>query len=82
MMTTGRPLTFDADALRAFVTGMELGSFFALAAERLGRSTSAISAQLKKLEQQSGTALVQKGRASSGVDGGRGDYAELRAANA
>ncbi|HDV9411733.1 TPA: LysR family transcriptional regulator [Raoultella ornithinolytica] len=56
---TRRPLTFDADALRAFVTGMELGSF-ALAAERLGRSTSAISAQLKKLEQQSGTALVQK----------------------
>ena len=58
-MMTRRPLTFDADALRAFVTGMELGSF-ALAAERLGRSTSAISAQLKKLEQQSGTALVQK----------------------
>ncbi|WP_434641294.1 LysR substrate-binding domain-containing protein [Klebsiella sp. I138] len=56
---TRRPLTFDADALRAFVTGMELGSF-ALAAERLGRSTSAISAQLKKLEQQTGTALVQK----------------------
>ncbi len=58
-MMTRRPLTFDADALRVFVTGMELGSF-ALAAERLGRSTSAISAQLKKLEQQSGTALVQK----------------------
>lgn len=34
-MMTRRPLTFDADALRAFVTGMELGSF-ALAAERLG----------------------------------------------
>lgn len=58
-MMSRRPLTFDADALRAFVTGMELGSF-ALAAERLGRSTSAISAQLKKLEQQTGTALVQK----------------------
>jgi hypothetical protein len=26
-MMTRRPLTFDADALRAFVTGMELGSF-------------------------------------------------------
>jgi hypothetical protein len=47
-MMSRRPLTFDADALRAFVTGMELGSF-ALAAERLGRSTSAISAQLKSL---------------------------------
>ncbi len=54
-----RPLTFDAEALRTFVTGIELGSFV-LAAERLGRSTSAISAQLKKLEQQAGTALVQK----------------------
>lgn len=54
-----RPLTFDAEALRTFVAGTELGSFV-LAAERLGRSTSAISAQLKKLEQQAGTALVQK----------------------
>ncbi len=54
-----RPLTFDAEALRTFVAGIELGSFV-LAAERLGRSTSAISAQLKKLEQQAGTALVQK----------------------
>lgn len=43
-MMTRRPLTFDADALRAFVTGMELGSF-ALAAERLGvqRRRSALS---------------------------------------
>lgn len=31
--------TFDLDALRSFVTGMELGSF-AKASERLGRSTS------------------------------------------
>jgi DNA-binding transcriptional LysR family regulator len=54
-----RPLTFDAEALRTFVTGIELGSFV-LAADRLGRSTSAVSAQLKKLEQQAGTELVQK----------------------
>lgn len=54
-----RPLTFDSDALRSFVTGIELGNF-ALAAARLGRSTSSISAQLKKLEQQAGTDLVQK----------------------
>jgi hypothetical protein len=46
-MMTRRPLTL-MPTLRAFVTGMELGSF-ALAAERLGRSTSAISAQLKSL---------------------------------
>lgn len=54
-----RPVTFDAETLRTFVTGIELGSF-ASAAERLGRSTSAVSAQLKKLEQQAGAALVQK----------------------
>ncbi|BBG31305.1 LysR substrate-binding domain-containing protein [Zymobacter palmae] len=55
----GRPLSLDMDALRSFVAGIELGSF-ALAAERLCRSTSAVSAQLKKLEQQCGTALVEK----------------------
>lgn len=54
-----RPVTFDTQALRSFVTGIELGSFV-LAADRLGRSTSAVSAQLKKLEQQAGTELVQK----------------------
>lgn len=53
------PLTFDLDALRSFVTGIECGSF-AQAAGRLCRSTSAVSAQLKKLEQQCGTALVEK----------------------
>jgi DNA-binding transcriptional LysR family regulator len=40
------PLTLDLDALRSFVTGIECGSF-ALAASRLCRSTSAVSAQLK-----------------------------------
>jgi DNA-binding transcriptional LysR family regulator len=44
-----RRFSFDLDVLRTFVTGMELGSF-AKAADRLGRSTSAVSAQLKKLE--------------------------------
>ena len=43
------PLTFDLDALRSFVTGIECGSF-AQAASRLCRSTSAVSAQLKKLD--------------------------------
>ena len=51
--------TFDLDALRSFVTGMELGSF-AKASERLGRSTSAVSAQLTKLEDQAGTAIFRK----------------------
>ncbi|WP_339546758.1 LysR substrate-binding domain-containing protein [Pseudomonas sp. RA_35y_Pfl2_P32] len=54
--------TFDLDVLRTFVTGVELNSF-AKAADRLGRSTSAVSAQLKKLEEQVGTAvLVKSGR--------------------
>lgn len=50
---------FDIDTLRSFATGIELGSF-AQAAERLNRSTSAVSAQLKKLEQQAGTPLLRK----------------------
>ena len=54
-----RRVTFDLDVLRTFVTGMELGSF-AKAAQRLGRSTSAVSAQLKKLEDQSGAPLLRK----------------------
>lgn len=54
-----RPPVFDLDALRSFVTGIECGSF-AQAASRLCRSTSAVSAQLKKLEQQCGTDLVVK----------------------
>ena len=49
----------DMDALRSFAVGMEAGSF-ARAAGYLGRSTSAVSAQLKKLEEQSGTALVRR----------------------
>ncbi len=50
---------FDVAALRSLLAGMELGSF-ARAADRVGRSTSAISAQIKKLEEQAGTALFRK----------------------
>ena len=49
----------DMDVPRTFVTGFELGSF-ARAAERLGRSQSAVSTQLRKLEEQVGQPLVQK----------------------
>jgi len=60
----------DMDALRSFATGVEMGSF-ARAAERLGRSTSAVSAQLKKLEEQAGIALVRKsGRGLALTDSG------------
>ena len=54
--------TFDIDALRAIVAGADLGSF-ARAAVQLGRSQSAVSMQLKKLEQQADVALfARKGR--------------------
>ncbi len=50
---------YDLDVLRTFCTGVELGSF-ARAADRVGRCTSADSAQLKKLETQCGTPLLRK----------------------
>jgi DNA-binding transcriptional LysR family regulator len=49
----------NMDVLRTFVTGFELGSF-ARAADRLGRSQSAISTQLRKLEEQVGQPLVRR----------------------
>jgi DNA-binding transcriptional LysR family regulator len=58
MVAMGR-VNFELDVLRSFVTGVELGSF-ARAADRLGRSTSAVSAQLRKLEEQAGTAVFRK----------------------
>lgn len=54
-----RRITFDLDVLRTFVTGIELGSF-AKAADRLGRSTSAVSTQIKNLEAQLGTPILRK----------------------
>ena len=65
-----RRVTFDLDVLRSFVTGIEQGSF-AKAADRLGRSTSAVSAQLKKLVDQAGTPLLRKaGRGMALTDAG------------
>ncbi len=52
-------LNLDIAALRSLVTGMELGSF-ARAADEVGRSTSAVSAQLHKLEALAGTPLFRK----------------------
>ena len=63
-------ITYDIDMLRSFSTGIALGSY-ARAADRLGRSTSAVSAQLKKLESQSGTPLLRKsGRGLELTDAG------------
>ncbi len=50
---------FDMDALRTMVLGLELGSF-ARAASQLGRSQSAVSMQLKKLEEQAGQILFRR----------------------
>ncbi len=50
---------YDLAALRSFVLGIDMGSF-AKAADQVGRSTSAISAQIKKLEEQAGVALFRK----------------------
>lgn len=65
-----RPLTFDPEALRTFVTANDLGTF-AKAADRLARSTSAVSAHLRKLEEQVGTPLMRKaGRGLAPTDAG------------
>jgi len=53
------PIVFELDVLRTFVTGIELGSF-AQAARHVGRSASAVSAQLKKLEAQLGVPVLRK----------------------
>ncbi|UTH72782.1 LysR substrate-binding domain-containing protein [Chromobacterium sp. IIBBL 290-4] len=54
-----RRILLDPDDLQSYCQGLELGSF-ARAAERLHRSTSAVSAQLKKLEEQLGVPILQK----------------------
>lgn len=60
----------DMDVLRTFVVGTELGNF-AKAAERLGRSPSAVSLQLRKLEEQIGQSLLlKKGRGLVLTDAG------------
>ncbi|SCB59453.1 DNA-binding transcriptional regulator, LysR family [Rhizobium aethiopicum] len=65
-----RRTIFDLDVLRTFSTGVALGNF-AKAAERLGRSTSAVSAQMKKLEEQAGTPIFRKaGRGLALTDAG------------
>lgn len=50
---------FDLDVLRSFVAGVDLGSF-ARASERVGRSQSAISGQLRRLEEQAGRKLFRR----------------------
>lgn len=52
-------MNLDTAALRSLVAGMDLGSFVR-AADRVGRSTSAVSAQMHKLEEAAGVPLFRK----------------------
>ena len=73
-----RLTNLDMDALRSFVAGVEAGSF-ARAADRLGRSTSAVSAQLKKLEDQAAVPLMRRsGRGLTLTDAGETLHAYAR----
>lgn len=54
-----KKITYDLDALRSLTVGIDAGSF-AKAAVYLCKSTSAISAHLKKLEEQTGQLIVEK----------------------
>ncbi|MGD9865185.1 MAG: LysR substrate-binding domain-containing protein [Pseudodonghicola sp.] len=70
--------SFDIDALRTVVVGTDLGSF-ARAAVQLGRSQSAVSMHLKKLEQQAGTTLfIRKGRGLVPTEAGEAFIAYAR----
>ncbi|MCB4771242.1 LysR family transcriptional regulator [Ancylobacter sp. Lp-2] len=65
----------DMDLVRTFVTGVRLGSF-ARAAERVGRSQSAVSLQMRRLEQQLGVRLFHReGRGLGLSDSGRTFFA-------
>ena len=54
-----RLANLDMDVLRTLAVAMELGGF-AKAATRLGRSQSAVSLQMRKLEEQVGRALFRR----------------------
>jgi DNA-binding transcriptional LysR family regulator len=64
------PANLDLNALRAMLSGIELGGF-AHAAQRLNRSQSAVSMQLRKLEKQAGQRLFKReGRSLALTDAG------------
>ncbi|WP_238255226.1 LysR family transcriptional regulator, partial [Methylorubrum podarium] len=55
-MSALHPSNLDLDLVRTFVTICEAGTF-ARAAERVGRTPSAVSLQVKRLEERLGRAL-------------------------
>ena len=52
-------INLDTDILRTLVTAQQLGGFNR-AAQRVGRSQSAVSQQIRKLEDQLGQVLFRK----------------------
>ncbi|KRB84837.1 LysR family transcriptional regulator [Noviherbaspirillum sp. Root189] len=71
-------LLLDLDLLRTLVTGISMGSF-ARAADKIGRSQSALSLQMKKLEEQLDVEIFEKqGRSLTLTAAGRTlhDYAQ------
>jgi DNA-binding transcriptional LysR family regulator len=65
------PATFDLDLLRSFVAVVDAGSF-AAGGTRLGRTQSAVTQQIQRLELQAGLQLFQKeGRQKLLTDPGR-----------
>src|ERR1700712_2808051 len=64
-------INLDIDLLRTLVHAQQLGSFNR-AADRVGRSQSAISQQMRKLEERVGIALFRKqGRGLALTDAGQ-----------
>ena len=64
------PINLDIDLLRTLVTAQRLGSF-QRAADRVGRSQSAVSQQMRKLEERVGVPLFRKdGRGLALTDAG------------
>jgi len=65
------PATFDLELLRSFVAVVDAGSF-AAGGTRLGRTQSAVTQQIQRLELQAGLPLFQKeGRQKLLTDPGR-----------
>jgi len=54
-----QPVNLNLDTLRTFLVSYDLGGY-AQAAERLGRTPSAVSVQMKRLQEDAGTNLFRK----------------------
>ena len=60
----GAPSALDVDLLRSFVLIAEGGSF-TRAAERVGRTQSAVSQQIRRLESFGRSSLLERGEGAS-----------------